>query len=410
MADISFAKEATPSTPATNTVVLFNDTNDIQRLKCIHDDGRVDTLSENNRYNYLVNGGMDFIQRWSPTLSTNTQTTPGNRYINLDNWALTSQTASCQVGRIDSITTAITGSVTRYYGQYKQITGAGKVMITQAVEGKDMAALRGKVVRFQIKVATGAWGSGSALRLGLFQNNVSATMDTIATTFVSAFGANSTDPTLGTNLAYVSPTLVDGGTLTGAGGSAAMQIASPGASATFTRYSATFTVPSNAVNIIVALWTDSQMSVNDVLNVAEAGLYLGQEINDYNPISFSEEKLRVQRYYESSFPPDVAPVQNNAVNTGEMKWTAGIIAAATERSPSVMMKVPKRITITSGQTTFYNPAATNGQVRDETAGADCSATAFVAGSESNFAITCTGNVSTIVGGLLGVHWAVDQAI
>jgi hypothetical protein len=412
MGDINILKEGTPTTPGTNTATIFADTNDFARVKGVHDDGRVDFLSENQSYNYLINGGMDFIQRWSPTLSTNTQTTQGNRYYNADRWAIVSQTTSLQVGRIDSLTTAITGSVTRYYGQYKQITGAGKAMVCQFLEYKDTANLRGKTVRLQIKVATGAWGSGSALRMGLIQNNVSATADTIATTFVSAFGANSTDPTLGTNLAYVAPltTGLLNATLAGAAGTSALQIANPGASATFLLISGLFVVPTNCVNIGVALWTDSQMSVNDVLNIAEAQLISGQGINDWNPLSYQQEKERALRLCESSFPFDVAPVQNNGVNTGEMKWTAGIVGAGAERSPAIQLAVPKRITIASGNVTFYNPATSNAQVRDETAGGDCSATAFVAGSDRNFAVTCTGNAGGVVGGLLGLHFLVDVDI
>ena len=411
--DLQYTAEAQPNAPAGSTVIDYVDSADNNRRKAIHASGTVDILSETNRYNYLVSGGFDFIQRWPTALTTNTQTTQGTRYLMHDQWSLVSQTASCQVARIDTIAAPETGITARYYGELKQITGAGKVMYVNILEAKDTAPLRGKTVRFHIKYKTGVWGSGSALRMGVFQNNSSATADTVvSTTFVSAFGANSTDPTLGTNVAYISPltTGLDGVTTNGAGGTTAGQIANPGASSAWTRASALFTIPTNCVNIMVAFWTDSQMSVNDIFYLTEAGLYLGQEINDWNPLSSSEEKLRVQRFYESSFPPDTAPVQNNGVNTGEMKWTAGIIGTGAEKSPAIQLAVPKRITITTGQTVIYNPAAANAQVRDETAGGDCSATAFVAGSERNFALTCTGNAGTIVGGLLGAHWSVDQAI
>lgn len=409
MADIQFLKEATPNTPSAGNVVLFSDSGDINRLKAIHDSGAIDILSENNRYNYLINGGMDFIQRFPTALTTNTQSLL-NRQINLDNWGLTSFVASGQAGRIDNLTTPIAGSVSRYYAQYKQVTGAGKQSITQAIEYKDMANLRGKVVRFQFKLATGAWGSGSIIRVGMVQNNVSATADTISA-FYTAQGANSTDPTLGTNLALVAPTLVESSAVTQPTiVNSAMQIANPGANLTFTRYSATFTVPTNCVNIIFTIWTDSQMSINDVWNFAEAGVYLGQEINDWNPQSSEAELARCQRYYEKTFAVDVAPVQNAAINTGEAKCTKVVAGATAGRFSDQKMKVTKRIPIVTGNVVFYNPAAANAQARDETNSADTTATTFVAGSDTNFGITFTGNAATVAEGLIGVHWSVDQAI
>jgi hypothetical protein len=409
MADIQFLKEATPNTPSAGNVVLFSDSGDNNRLKAIHDSGVVDILSENNRYNYLVNGGMDFIQRWPIALTTNTQSLL-NRQINLDNWGLTSFVASGQAGRIDNLTTPIAGSNTRYYAQYKQITGAGKQAITQAIEYKDTANLRGKVVRFQFKLATGAWGSGSIIRVGMVQNNVSATADTIAT-FYTAQGANSTDPTLGTNLALVAPTLVESSAVTQPTiVNNAMQIANPGASLAFTRYSATFTVPTNCVNIIFVIWTDSQMSINDVWDFAEAGVYLGQEINDWNPQSYEAELARCQRYYEKTFSIDTAPVQNAGVHTGEALCTKVVAGATAGRFSDQKMKVTKRIPIVTGNVVFYSPASAAAQAWDETASVVNTATTFVAGSDSSFGITYTGNASTVAEGLQGVHWTVDQAI
>lgn len=387
------------------------DTNNIGRVTTKQPDGRAEVLSPNSRFNYLVNGGMDFIQRFSPTLSTNTQSLLG-RQMNLDNWGLTSFVASGQAGRIDNLTTPIAGSVSRYYAQYKQITSPGKIAITQAVEYRDMAKLRGRTVRFQIKIATGAWGSGSALRMGFIQNNVSATADTIAAGFYGAASANGTDPTNGTNLAYITPILPESSAVTQPTivGSA-MQIANPGANLTFTRYSCCCVVPSNCVNLIVAIWTDSQISANDVLNLAEAQLIDGQEINDWHPMSYEIELARCQRYYEKTFAVDTAPAGNVGVNTGEFKYAAPITTTGTERSPSFILKVVKRIAVTSGHVTFLTPGATTaGQAEDETGTLACSSTTFVAGSDSNFAITAVGNASTAVGNIIGVHMTIEQAI
>ena len=407
------------SAPPSAFAEMFPDSANLDRWTGQSSGGRgTAVVSPVDLYNYLTNGGFDFIQRWPTALTTNNggsgwaarynqQAT--DRQPCFDDWMITTQTASSQVGRIDSLVTPIAGSVSRYYAQFKQITGAGKQLISHLVEYKDVANMRGKTVRIQFKLATGAWGSASAVRVGLLQNNVSATADTVAASFISAFGANTVDPTWGTNLALVAPTLVESSAVTQPTiVNSAMTIANPGASLTFTRYSMTVAVPSNCVNIILAIWTDSQMSINDVWNFAEADIHLGQSINDWMPLSTQQEEARVNRNSTKSFSKDVTPVQTAGVNTGEMKFIAGIIGALAERSPSIMLPCPMRIPIVTAHVTLFNPAAANAQVRDETAGADCSATAFVAGSDRNFAVTCTGAAGTIVGGLLGVHYFVDQ--
>jgi hypothetical protein len=408
MGFLNVLNETTPNTPAAGVSAIFSDSNNNGRISCIHPSGHTDILSPIYGNNQLTNGGFDFIQRWPVALTTNTQTTPGNRYLMHDQWALVSQpTASIQVGRIDSYTTAITGSVTRYYAQLKQVVGAGKVMYVNFLEQRDTANLRGKIVRFQIKYATGAWGSGSALRLGCIQNNASATGDTIATTFISAFGANSADPTLGTNLAYVAPltTGLDGDNLTGAAGGNALQITNPGASATFVRASGLFTVPTNCVNIGFAIWTDSQLSVNDVLNLAEAKVVIGQEINDYNPIAFEVELERAQRYYCKTFALDTAPAQAVGIGAGEWSFAATVAAAAANVSGRFLF--PVRQMKTPGTVTFYNPASSNAFVRDVTHSADCTVTTAVNTSDTGVSLTCTPTAAGTVGGDLRVHLTAD---
>jgi hypothetical protein len=243
--------------------------------------------------------------------------------------------------------------------------------------------------------------------MGLIQNNSSATGDTIASTFISAFGSNSVDPTLGTNLAYVAPltTGLDGATLGGAAGTSALQIANPGASATFVRVSGLFTVPSNCVNIGVAIWTDSQMSVNDVLNLAEAQLIVGQEINDWMPMSYEMELERAQRYYCKSFAIDTAPVQNAGTGTGE--WMFPCTVAGANANLSGRMPFPVRMRTTPGTVTFYCPAAASAFVYDVTHTAAATVTTAVNSSDTGTSLTCTTTAAATVGCDLRVHFTAD---
>lgn len=407
--ELVFTPETTPSAPSGSTVALFADTNDNSRLKLQHPNGAIDIISETNRYNYLVNGGFDFIQRWPTALTTNTQTTPGNRYINHDNWSGVFQTASCQAARIDAIAAAETGLSARYYAQLKQVTGAGKVGYFQVLEAKDTAPLRGKTVRFQFKYKTGVWAGASALRAGIVQNNSSATADTVASSFVTAFGGTSVDFTFGTNLALVAPltTGLDGCTLAGAAGTSAVQIANPGASSAWARASFLVTVPTSCVNLIVGIWTDGQMSVNDVLNLAEAGLYYGQEINDWNPLSYSDEYIRAARFYQKTFAIDTAPVQNVAIGTGEWSFVETIAGANANVSGRFLFGVRMRTTPT---VTFFNPANADAFVRDVTHSANATVTTAVNTSDTGVSLTCTPTVAGTVGGDLRVHLTAEAAI
>ena len=52
----------------------------------------------------------------------------------------------------------------------------------------------------------------------------------------------------------------------------------------------------------------------------------------------------------------------------------------------------------------YNSDVANAQVRDVTAGADCSSTAFASNKETGFYVSCTTSGSTGVGDYLSLHF------
>lgn len=122
---------------------------------------------------------------------------------------------------------------------------------------------------------------------------------------------------------------------------------------------------------------------------------------------FSSEVSLCQRYYEKSFSLATTPVQNAGVGTGEYGYTASLAGALTERAPSVPFKVTKRATPT---VTLFNPAVANAQVRDNNAGADCSASAVSITGDNSFQISCTGAAGTAVGNRLLVHWTAEAEL
>jgi hypothetical protein len=325
-----------------------------------------------NSYNYLINGGFDFAQRQTPgTLTTLTQ----DKY-SADRWRISRENADLQYQRNDA--TGETGLTSKYYGLFKKITSTGKFMAYQILEGSNSVPLRGKTVIFQAQIKASA---SKTIRMAVIELQNAGTMDTIPATFVSAWGANTVDPTLGANLAIIT---------------AAQSKAVTTAWQTF---SISVTVPSNSKNIIVAVWSDSQFAANDTLSIAEAGLYVGAGAQAWVPRLTVTELAICQRYYFKTFTLDTGPAQNIGTNTEEFHSPAPVAGAAVERFaklffPGWMFKVP---TVTT-----YNPGAANAQVRDITAAVDCSATATVV-STNGVVFSCTGNAATAVGNALRVH-------
>lgn len=327
--------------------------------------------------NFLINGGFHFAQRTTP----GTLTTVSDNTYGADRWKQTRENADLQYQRNDA--TGETGLTSLYYGKYKKITNAGKFMVFQVVEGVNSVPLRGKTVIFSAKLKA---SSSKTMRMAILELQTGGTMDTIPTP-VSAWNVDSTDPTLGTNLAVI--TGVESKSVT-----TAWQI-----------FSVSVTVPATSKNVIVALWSDADFSVGDELNIAEAGLFLGASLISWTPRPLQIELALCRRYYWKTFPIDTAPAQN-AGAAGAHRFPASR-AGATVQFQSLRLPVPMR---TTPSPTFYNPSAANAQARDSSGGVDCSLTALSAGSVTTpdvLMFQATGNAATAVGNAIDVHMSAD---
>lgn len=315
--------------------------------------------TEESMNNFLANGSFNFAQRQTP----GTLTTKSNDTYGPDRWRMSRENTDFQYQRNDAH--AESGLTSRYYGSFKKITSTGKLMVYQILEGANSGALKGKTVIFQARMKA---SSAKTIRMAVLELQNAGTMDTIPGTFVSAWGANSTDPTLGSNLAIVT----------------AAQ--SKSVTTAWQNFSVSVTVPSNSKNVIVAVWSDSQFAANDILHIAEAGLYVSNVVQVWKPRPYAEDLLMCQRYYWKSFDIDIAPAQN-AGNQYGTRVSAVAAGAVTHRFPPIFFPAP----MFKAQTfTFYNPGAANAQARDVTAGADCTATAVGASTQVLLDINCTG--------------------
>ncbi len=246
--------------------------------------------------NFCRNYSFSFAQRQVPTTYTTPQfnnvtaTTTVDGY-GADCWKAGFQTATMKHKLVDTNGAQESGLQSRFYSSWQQQTNAGKFQVYQALEGSNTYDLNNRVVSFQIKLKA----SGSkTIRLGAFYLTSSGTMDTIPAAAVSStsWGANSTDPTLGTNLTRIVPSSV----ISGAQGTVNGNALDCSVTTAWQIFGMVFTVPATAKNLILAVWTDSQFSTNDILSTAEADLHVGAYLRQWLPEQPAEYILDVQRY------------------------------------------------------------------------------------------------------------------
>jgi hypothetical protein len=281
------------------------------------------TAAQRYRPNLLSNSGFWFWQRQAPATVTAIPNNAADQW-NADRWRAAvpnngSGALAWSTSRIDTLGALETGLLARYYGKYIMNSTAfattNKMIVGQTIESYDTFNLASKMVVFQCKMKASA---AKTMRLGIIQATSAATADTFPTetgatgthsivtgsgSQVPSFGANGTDPTFATNLAKIAPNKV----LPGGTASIVNTALNCSVTTSWQQFGAVFIMPSNAKNLMPAIWTDSTFSLNDYFCISEAGLFLGNTLAEWNPDSYDDELYRCQRYYQKSYDTDVAP-------------------------------------------------------------------------------------------------------
>lgn len=405
MGYLSLSEETTPATPVSGRASLFLDSADFGRAKLVRSDGFVYPVSAvGPSKNYIINAGLEYAQRQVPATLT-TYATSGTRLFAADQWAINAENASGQYQRIDTggAGTPETGLDARFYGRWKKITSTGKLEVSQVLENALMSCIRGHKVRFQVKLRRTVASSMTA-RLLAFQLTSAGTADTMPATFITAFGANGTDPTLGTNLSYITvePNSAENGTISGNGVSCVLGTG-------WVRYSGVWTVPATCRNFGIMISSDSQLVANDELNVGEPGIYDGPQINDWNPLVSSDEYVNCARYYQKTFEREVAPATNAGVTTGCLRAILGKAAAT---ALAAQFHWAFRVSMRAAPTvTLFNPGAANAQVRQISGtAADLTASTSANITSESTDVTATGAAGGAVGDQVGIHLTADASL
>jgi len=134
----------------------------------------------------------------------------------------------------------------------------------------------------------------------------------------------------------------------------------------------------------------------------EVGEYTSSTIPPFQHESFGDNLARCQRYYQKSFDIGTAPAQNVGIQTGDLSFPS-TKGASTASTLSQKYNFPVRMRASPAMT-GYNSAASNAEVRDVSASADCSSTAFASNKETGFYVTCTSSGTTSVGNYLSLHF------
>lgn len=279
----------------------------------------------------------------------------------------------------------VAGGSTDPFSRYLAITldATTRVGAVQFVSSERTKAYRGQVV----SLSADLWATGiTAVRMGVIV--WTSTADTLTSDVVSSWAAN---PTLATNWAFI-------------GTPADITISTtPGAR----KVVQNLTIPTNAVNLGVFIWTPSQEVSTDVLNIARVKLEPGAGATDFVGRDPGEEFRKISRFYQKSFLQATAPAQS-AGNTAAILHIAAIAGAVAARTGSVLFSGGRMHTTPA--ITLYNPGAANAEARDLQAVADCSATAAVSISDTGFAVNYTGNAGTALGNRIAFHYVADARL
>ncbi|UOF80628.1 tail fiber protein [Caudoviricetes sp.] len=157
-------------------------------------------------------------------------------------------------------------------------------------------------------------------------------------------------------------------------------------------------------------------TANQVNDMATIGNVFAIEDVTLNPgasvavktTTFEQDLLRCQRYYESSFPIGVAPVQN--AGTAGAHGAVQVVGASASQGCAMVIPfhVPKRAA--GGTFTTYNPSAANAQIRNINTGSDCSAIGVQLSGKDSYTLSTTTPAGSAAGQLLALHWAYSSRL
>jgi len=332
----------------------------------------------NEGENLLANSAFDI---WQEATSYNTSASAVKTHI-ADYWKIGSLGGNRTVSRVAGIASS------QYAMKVQRTTGSStaKVVVAQQFSTAESLYLSGKTVTISFDYAVGAnYSPGSGPQVVLFYGSG----------FEEDIDLHATSPAFTTGGGNVTYALTSQVSLTPG---VVVRLISP-----------PIAVPTAMSEIALAIYVggfQGTAGADDSATIGSVKMEIGNIATHYRKPTIGEETLRCLRRFQKSFAQATAPAQNAGALTGEKRWRRFGPTAVSE-GLHVQFAMPMRITPTL---TFFNPAAANAQVRNETAGSDCTATTAQNVTDAGFEIACTGPAGGAAGDWLGVHWVADSRL
>lgn len=284
----------------------------------------VPTLEVEDATNYALNGGFDFVES---LLAPTTLTTIADGGYAADQWKCYRENADLQFRQVDA--SSESGLTSPFYGEFKKITNAGKILICQPFDYLNTVKFRGRTVGYQLKMKSNA---ARTMKIAVAELQTGGTADTIPAV-VSSWNADGTNPTLGANLALIG-TPVDCSVTTA-----------------WTTFQFTGAFPSNSKNLLLLIWTNADMAAGDTLGVGQAGLYYGTSIRSWNPRMMQDELRLLQWYYYLHCKGNSQPVGMGALRSAS-------IVCVNIQFPTKMRIAPS-LDMNTGTNFYYQASSSN---------------------------------------------------
>jgi hypothetical protein len=324
--------------------------------------------------NTLINGGFEIWQRGaggSASIAVAASTTA----YTADRWYITTGANQASVVSQQASLTSQSRSCGRFRRNSGQ-TGTGAMVAGQPYTTDMLVPIRGSRITISGWLASGA--------------NWSPTSGNITISFYVGTGAEGKR-----GGGFTSETTVVTTTIALAAGSGA----------TFFSATSAAVVPTNvAQGELQITWTPTgtagaadDFSIDDVKVEPNIGP------TPFDRPLFADELTRCLRFYQKSFIYSTAPAQNAGTGAAH----SGIAGKAGAAAQFLQLVLTGKLRTFSPTVTLFNPSAANGQIRDVSAGVDCSATGIFTAGDGFQVYTATGAAGTAVGNVLMAHWTAD---
>jgi len=332
---------------------------------------------DNDGRNFLVNSAFDI---WQESGNYTLASSVPKAHI-ADYWKAGAESTN---GRLVSrVPSPFSSTFAVKFQRPSGFTDTGRFRLVQQFEFQESVFLTGKTVTVSFDFAVGA--------------NYSATSGP----YVSIYTGTGANEDL--DLRSAGPSFPSGGaSVTSA--SLSSQVAAFGSHSRIV--SGPLAIAPGALEIAVEIHSGQYFSnagADDSFTIGNVKLEIGNVATPYRKRDLVEEFNRCQWRYQKSFPKGFNPIFGSGPGWGQHMFRRLGSGTAAE---GIWVPLAGRMRDFPA-VTLYNTALVNNQVRNETAGADCSSATVDNIGDAGFRVTCNGNSGGSVGDWLAFHYVAD---